>query len=204
MIHKIAILILSLMNIMIFSQNDKDVLLLYKSVIEKSDSLSAIGKISQIDSKKVLSDAKSADKEYPESYFKKSMEYFRNCGYNESAFLFYLGKMRAEDLNHSGGKEYYNPSEEYQVYLEEGLFIYLSADAANYAQILKMALEYYLNNPYSYISKTKGYQKLKDPKNYSQLIKVLEGEKTKVQAELNAQRDEMISRIEPYFQMLKE
>lgn len=203
MIRKIAVLILSLINIMIFSQSDKEVLMLYKNVIQKSDSLLAIGKISQIDSQKIFSDAKSADKEYPESYFRRSIEYFKRGRYNESAFLFYLGKMRAEDLNNLG-HEHYSTGSEYETILEEGLFIYLSADADNYAKILQMAMNFYNENAYSYISKTKGYQKLKNPKNYSQLIKVLKGEKTKVQAELNAQRDEMINRIQPYFQMLKE
>ncbi|MPS73969.1 MAG: hypothetical protein E2590_12615 [Chryseobacterium sp.] len=204
MIRKTFIATLFLCNILTFAQSDKDVLLLYKNVLEKSDSLSSIGKISQIDSKNVLADAKSADKEYPEKYFKKSMEYFRNFGYNESAFLFYLGKMRTEDLNQSGGKEHYNLSEEYQVYLEEGLFIYLAKDAGNYARVLKMAKDHYDANDYSYISKTKGYKKLKDPNNYSQMIKALKEDKGKIQAELNAEREEMKNRIMPYFQMLKE
>lgn len=188
---------------MIFSQSDKEVLLLYKNVIEKSDSLLAVGKIAQIDSKKVLSDAKLADKEYPVKYFEKSMEYFRNHQYNESGFLFHLGKMRTEDLNNLGQEHYTNGSE-YDTLLEEGLFIYLAVDADNYAKVLKMTQDYYENNDYTYISKTKGYKKLKDPKNYSQMIKTLQEDKGKIQAELNAEREEMKKRITPYFQMLKE
>ncbi|MFC4685712.1 hypothetical protein ACFO4P_02055 [Epilithonimonas pallida] len=188
---------------MIFSQSDKEVLLLYKNVIEKSDSLLAVGKIAQIDSKKVLSDAKLADKEYPVKYFEKSMEYFRNHQYNESGFLFYLGKMRTEDLNNLG-QEHYTTGSEYDTLLEEGLFIYLAVDADNYAKVLKMTQDYYENNDYTYISKTKGYKKLKDPKNYSQMIKALQEDKGKIQAELNAEREEMKKRITPYFQMLKE
>ncbi|GGG61371.1 hypothetical protein GCM10007332_24060 [Epilithonimonas arachidiradicis] len=188
---------------MIYSQSDKEILLLYKNVIEKSDSLLAIGKIAQIDSKKVLSDARLADKEYPEKYFEKSMEYFKNHQYNESGFLYYLGKMRAEDLNNLG-QEHYTTGSDYDTILEEGLFIYLSADADNYAKILQMAMDFYNENPYSYISKTKGYKKLKDPKKYSELIKMLQGDKTKIQTELNMQRDDMKNRITPYFQLLKE
>lgn len=202
MVRKISVALLVLLYSMIYSQSDQEMVLLYKNVIEKSDSLLTIGKISQIDLKKVLADAKLADKAYPELYFKKSTAYFKNSQYNESGFLFYLGKMRAEDLNHLG-KEHYTTGSEYDTVLEEGLFIYLSADAENYAKILKLATDYYNENPYNYISHSKGYQKLKDPKNYSQLIKVLEGEKTKVQAELNAQRDDMKNRITPYFQMLR-
>ncbi|SMP91690.1 hypothetical protein SAMN05421679_103213 [Epilithonimonas pallida] len=201
--RKIIVPILFLFNIMIFSQSDKEVLLLYKNVIEKSDSLLAVGKIAQIDSKKVLSDAKLADKEYPVKYFEKSMEYFRNHQYNESGFLFYLGKMRTEDLNNLG-QEHYTTGSEYDTLLEEGLFIYLAVDADNYAKVLKMTQDYYENNDYTYISKTKGYKKLKDPKNYSQMIKALQEDKGKIQAELNAEREEMKKRITPYFQMLKE
>jgi hypothetical protein len=67
-----------------------------------------------------------------------------------------------------------------------------------------MTQDYYENNDYTYISKTKGYKKLKDPKNYSQMIKALQEDKGKIQAELNAEREEMKKRITPYFQMLKE
>jgi len=202
MLRKIIITTLFLCNILIFSQSDKEVLLLYKNVIEKSDSLLAIGKIAQIDSKKVLSDAKLADKEYPEKYFKKSMEYFKNYQYNESGFLFYLGKMRTEDLNNLG-HEHYNTGSEYETLLEEGIFMYLAVDADNYMKVLKMAQDYYNTNDYTYISKTKGYKKLKDPKNYSQMIKVLQEDKGKIQAELNGGREDMKNRIAPYFQMLE-
>jgi len=202
MLRKIIITTLFLFNILIFGQNDKEVLLLYKNVIEKSDSLLAIGKIAQIDSKKVLSDAKLADKEYPEKYFKKSMEYFKKYQYNESGFLFYLGKMRTEDLN-SLGQEHYSTGSEYETLLEEGIFMYLAVDADNYMKVLKMAQDYYNTNDYTYISKIKGYKKLKDPKNYSQMIKVLQEDKGKIQAELNRDREDMKNRIAPYFQMLE-
>jgi len=202
MLRKIIITTLFLFNILTFGQSDKEVLLLYKNVIEKSDSLLAIGKIAQIDSKKVLSDAKLADKEYPVKYFEKSMEYFKNSQYNESGFLFYLGKMRTEDLNNLG-QEHYNTGSEYETLLEEGIFMYLAVDADNYMKVLKMAQDYYNTNDYNYISKTKGYKKLKDPKNYSQMIKVLQEDKGKIQAELNAGREDMKNRIVPYFQVLE-
>lgn len=188
---------------MIFSQSDKDALLLYKNVIEKSDSLLAIGKIAQIDSKKVLADAQLADKAYPDLYFKKSMEHFENHRYNESGFLFYLGKMRTEDLNNLG-QEHYNLSSEYEVLLEEGLFMYLALDKDNYAKVLKMAKDHYDTRDYTYISKTKGYKKLADPKDYSKMIKALQEDNGKIQAELNAEREDMKNRIIPYFQMLEQ
>ncbi|MPT33221.1 MAG: hypothetical protein E2600_16480 [Chryseobacterium sp.] len=200
--RKIFIASLFLCNILTFAQSDKEVLLLYKNVIEKSDSLLAIGKIAQIDSKKVLSDAKLADKEYPVKYFERSMEYFKKSMYNESGFLFYLGKMRTEDLNNLG-QEHYNTGSEYETLLEEGIFMYLAVDADNYMKVLKMAQDYYNTNDYTYISKTKGYKKLKDPKNYSRMIKVLQEDKGKIQAELNGNREDMKNRIAPYFQMLE-
>lgn len=200
--HKIFITSLLFCSLYIFGQDESTELLLYKNVIEKSDSLFAIGKISEIDSKMVTNLAKKSDMEYPSKYFENSLQLFKDSKYNESAFLYYLGKMRTVDFNNYGNGHFQLSADE-NVTLEEGLFMYMALDADNFVKILKMVKDFYQTNDYLYISKNKGYQKVKSPGNYSELITEIEHNKPKAQQEFSTQRDEMKKRILEYLQYFK-
>lgn len=199
MMHKILITSFLFCFLYIFGQDESSYLLLYKNVIEKSDSLLAIGKVSEMDSKMMMDLAKKSDREYPSRYFQNSLQLFKDSKYNESAFLYYLGKMRTADFNNSGNG-HFQPSTDDNVTLEEGLIMYMALDADNFVKILKMAKEFYQNNDYLYISKNKGYQKVKNPGNYSELIAEIENNKSKAQQELSSQRNEMKKRVLEYLQ----
>lgn len=202
MMRKILITSFLFCFLYIFGQNENMDFLLYKNVLEKSDSLFAIGKISEIDSKMMMDLAKKSDKEYPLKYFENSFQLFKDSKYNESAFLYYLGKMRTTDFNNHGNG-HFEPSTDDNVILEEGLFIYMALDADNFMKVLKMAKDFYRTNDYLYISKNKGYQKVNSPEIYSELITAIENNKSKVQQELSLQRDEMKKHILEYLQYIK-
>ncbi|WBV59955.1 hypothetical protein PFY12_13010 [Chryseobacterium camelliae] len=202
MMHKILITSFLFCFLPIFGQDESSDLLLYKNVIEKSDSLFAIGKISEIDSKMVIDLAKKSDREYPSKYFQNSLQLFKDSKYNESAFLYYLGKMRTADFNNYGNG-HFQPSTDDHVILEEGLIMYMTLDADNFVKILKMAKDFYQTNDYLYISKNKGYQKVKSPENYNELITEIENNKSKARQELSSQRDEMKKHVLEYLQYFK-
>lgn len=142
MMHKIFITSLLFCSLYIFGQDESTELPLYKNVIENSDSLFAIGKISEIDSKMVTNLAKKSDMEYPSKYFENSLQLFKDSKYNESAFLYYLGKMRTVDFNNYSNGHFQLSADE-NVTLEEGLFMYMALDADNFVKILKMAKDFY-------------------------------------------------------------
>lgn len=196
----LCILLLCFQNI--FGQSEDDMLLMYKKMIEKSDSLKTIGKISEFDSKKIETIAKKLDKEYPIRYFEASRDYFKNSMYNESAFLYHLGKMRTADFN-KNEEAYYEPTSDIGVFLEEGIFIYLATDIDNYNKILKMAVGFYNKNDYTFISKNKNYHKLINPTNYSEIIEVFETKRAESAQELKQARDEMTSKVYEYLPLLE-
>lgn len=184
------------------SEDDSDYLLMYKTMIEKSDSLKSIGKLSEFKVKNIEEIAKNLDKNDPSNYFETSYHYFKDSKYNESAFLFHLGKMRTEDYNKSG-KGYYEPRGDIGMILEEGIFMYLATDIDNYKKILKMAVDFYNKNEYTFISKTKNYHKLINPTNYTEIIDTFQNNRKESEQDLKKGREEMTSKIYEYLPLLE-
>lgn len=177
-----------------------DYYLYYKRLVDAADSIKTQKKTVEFDSKKLFEETKKLDKEnYPGAYITKANDYYEKGKFNESGFLYYLSQLRATDFNAST-LGHYNKSETANM-LEESSYLFLSADVANYHRILKMAIDYYEKEPYIYLVKhDKAYKKQSVTGRYRELLKLLDTKDPKMIAEIQAGRQEMIKRINEYYE----
>ncbi|WP_300673272.1 hypothetical protein [Soonwooa sp.] len=180
-----------------------DYILYYKRLVDAADSIQAHKKTVAFDSKKLFEETKKLDsKNYPDAYIRRANEYYKKGKYNESGFLYYLTQLRAADFNASTLGHYGN--DETADMLEENSYLFLSADVANYHRILKMAIDYYEKEPYTYLVKyDKTYKKQPVEERYCEMLKLLETKDPKVIAEIQDGRQEMIKRINEYYEASK-
>ncbi|SKB70760.1 hypothetical protein SAMN05660477_00707 [Soonwooa buanensis] len=184
--------------------NDElDYILYYKRLVDAADSIKTHKKTVEFDSKKLFEETKKLDKEnYPGAYIAKANDYYKKGKYNESGFLYYLTQLRAADFNASTLGHFNN--DETANMLEESSYLFLSADVANYHRVLKMAIDYYEKEPYTYLVKyDKTYKKQPVVERYCELLELLETKDPKVIAEIQDGRQEMIKRINEYYEASK-
>lgn len=177
-----------------------DYILYYKRLVDAADSIQTHKKTVEFDSKKLFEETKKLDKEnYPAAYITKANDYYKKGQYNESGFLYYLTQLRAADFNASTLGHYSN--DETANMLEESSYLFLSANVENYHKILKMAIDYYEKEPYIYLVKhDKAYKKQSVTGRYRELLKLLDTKDPKMIAEIQAGRQEMIKRINEYYE----
>lgn len=209
----IILLISLLIPSQVFSQSESDSIIIqsYQNVVVKSDSLFKIGKIADFNKKEVIGLSKKMDKQYPLEYLNQSFKYLKEGKYNESAFLYFLAKMRVKDFEANGNGMFKRGKDSYDNFVYEGgaskydneineiVVIYLSKDINNYKNILKEATDYYDKNSHAYFKGNNNYKKVKDPMKYKQLISEFEKDPKKVSEELKLFWKDMANKINGYF-----
>ena len=184
------------------AQDEFDIIRQYKKALVKSDSLLANGTIATINLKELLATTKKLDQEHPNEYILQAMAYFKEGNFNESGFLYNLAKLRLADWNKNNVGAFYDFSGEKNMQLEEGLFLYMGADIDNYKRVLELALNYYQDNEYLYISKNKNYHKAEVPEEYSAMLKEFDENRETVKLGLFEIREDMRKKVEGYYLML--
>lgn len=184
------------------AQDEFDIIRQYKKALVKSDSLLANGTIATINLKELLAITKKLDHKHPEGYILQAMSYFNEGNFNESDFLYNVAKLRLADWNRNNVGAFYNFSGDQKMQLEEGLFLYMSADIDNYKRVLELALNYYKDNDYLYISKNKKYHKAAIPEEYSAMLKEFDENRETVKQGLFETREDMRKKVEEYYLML--
>lgn len=187
-----------------FAQDEFDVIRDYKKALVKSDSLLANGNISEINLEELLSATKKLDNQHPSGYIDQAIKYFKESKFNESGFLYNLIKMRLVDWNKNNVGAYYDFLGDQKVYLEEGVFLYLASDVDNYKKVLQLAINYYKENDYLYISKKPGYHKAKIDEDFNEMIKEFNENRETVKQGLFETREDMRKKVEGYYLMLNE
>ncbi len=202
-IFNLSILILFLnMSESGFAQDEFDIIRDYKKALVKSDSMLAKGTISAMNLKELLITTKKLDNEHPKGYIVQSIAYFKEGKFNESGFLYHLAKMRLVDWNKNNLTAYYDFSGEENVYLEEGVFLFLASDIDNYKKVIELAINYYKQNEYIYISKKSLYNKAQIPEKYNEMLKELDENRETVIQGLFETREDIRKKVEEYYLML--
>ena len=202
-IFNLSILILFLiMSESSLAQDEFDIIRDYKKALVKSDSLLAKGTISGLDLKKLMTITKKLDNQHPSGYIAQAIVYFKKGDYNESGFLYHLVKMRLVDWNKNNKGAIYDFLGDENVYLEEGVFLYLAADIDNYKSVVELAINYYKENEYLYISKNDNYNKAEVPVEYNEMLKEFDENRETVKQGLFETREDMRKKVEGYYLML--
>lgn len=194
-----------LISVYSYSQNSEETELLmeakgYKNVIAKSDSLLKAGKISNFNKEEVIALAKKLDKQYPLDYLSHSLQYLKEEKYNESAFFYFLAKMRVADFNANSIHHHYEGlGSDSDNYLNEVVVTYLAIDINNYKNILQESVDYYDKNSHSFFKNDKKYKKTEDPMEYRKIITEFELNPEKTSGELKEFWDDMATKIKNYF-----
>lgn len=187
-----------------FAQDEFDVIRNYKKALVKSDSLLAHGNISEINVEELIMVTKKLDNQHPSGYVEQALNYFKESKFNESGFLYHLTKMRLVDWNKNNTNAYYDFYGDEKVELEEGVFLYLSADIDNYKKVLQLAINYYKENEYLYISKKPGYHKAEIDVKYKEMLQEFDENRETVKQGLFETREDMRKNVEGYYLMLNE
>ena len=180
-----------------------DFWLYYKRLVDAADSIQAKTKSVEFDTKSLFAETKKLDAQsHPMFYFEKAQEYYQKGKFNESGFLNCLGKMRATDFNTNDVGHFVKGENEHL--LDESVYLFLSADVANYKRIILLAIDFYEKNPYTFLVKNaKSYKKKPVESEFRQLVKVLSTTDPKEVAEIQMGRKEMIDRINEYYEAYK-
>lgn len=185
-----------------FAQDEFDIIRDHKKALVKSDSLLANGNISEINLNELITVTKKLDNEHPSGYIEQALKYFKESKFNESGFLYNLAKIRLVDWNKNNVGANYHFSGDQKVHLEEGVFLYLAADIDNYKKVFELALNYYRENEYLYISKKPGYHQAEIPTEYKEMLKEFNKNRETVKQGLFETREDMRKKVEGLYLML--
>lgn len=185
-----------------FAQDEFDIIRAYKKALVKSDSLLANGNISEIDLDELIAVTKKLDNQHPSGYIDQALNYFKESKFNESGFLYNLAKMRLVDWNKNNVDAYYDFYGDQKVHLEEGVFLYLASDIDNYKKVLELAINYYRENKYLYISNKPDYHQAEIPTEYKEMLKQFDENRETVKQGLFETREDMRKKVEGLYLML--
>ena len=185
-----------------FAQDEFDIIREYKKALVKSDSLLANGNISEINLEELITETKKRDNQHPSGYIEQAVKYFKQSKFNESGFLYNLAKIRLVDWNKNNVSAHYDFSSDQKVHLEEGVFLYLASDIDNYKKVLKLALNYYRENEYLYISKKPGYHQAEIATEYKEMLKEFDKNRETVKQGLFETREDMRKKVEGLYLIL--
>ena len=198
MTKTISLFILTLF-ISIFSYGQEE-LKLYKNIYRTSDSLKLIGHIKDIDST-IFKTANKLDKQHPLKFFETSGELLLKAKFNEASFIYYLGLMRFRYYNSVNPD--YQPSGDGALFgslkytMDEPVNMYLRTDIDNFISIIKMTIDYYGKNDFTFYTNQKDIEKFNlQTKSYLDLVTELETNKTQYSEQWDAERKTMEKNIE--------
>ncbi|TDG35589.1 hypothetical protein EZJ43_13285 [Pedobacter changchengzhani] len=185
-----------------FAQDEFDIIRIYKKALVKSDSLLANGDISEINLDELMTVTNKLNNQHPSGYVDQALKYFKESRFNESGFLYNLAKMRLVDWNKNNVGVYYDFYGDQKVELEEGVFLYLAADIDNYKKVLELALKYYRENDYLFISKKPGYHKAEISEDYKEMLSAFDKDRETLKQGLYETREDMRKKVEGLYLML--
>ncbi|WP_312089337.1 hypothetical protein [Chryseobacterium sp.] len=195
-----GLLLFVLVSFQLKAQTDQELVNGYRNVIIQSDSLLKIGKISNFNKEEVISLARKLDSQYPLQYLSNSLKYLNQKKYNESAFLYFLGKIRKKELDKSNGfNNYDGVGGDADNFINEVVVTYLASDGDNYKNILKKVITYYERNSYTYLKNNKSKKPSEELNEYKKIIDRIESEPEKSKQDLKEFRDDMATKIKEYF-----
>ncbi len=133
---------------------------LYKRIYKTADSLKSIHKTSYIDTDSLFIKLKELEKKDPYGFFDVIDGYMLKSKFNEASFVYFLGTMRYEYYN-SVNPDYNNSRLLNNLFEVFGGYLihYLRTDVDNYINIVKMSVDYYINNDFAFFSKNNNIEK---------------------------------------------
>ncbi|MEO5911567.1 MAG: hypothetical protein ABIP95_11810 [Pelobium sp.] len=106
------------------------------------------------------------------------------------------------DWNKNNVTAHYDFLGDQKVYIEEGVFLYLASDIDNYKKVLELAINYYRENEYLFISKKQGYHKAEIDVEYKEMFQEFNENRETVKQGLFETREDMRKKVEGYYLML--
>ena len=183
-----------------FSFGQDEQLQKYKQLIQLADSLNQSGHHFTV-SARAYDSAQKSDGQHPAAYLEAASAYIKEGGYDDAAFLYYLGMMRYSYYNSSNPN--YKASNDgalassLQYVLGGVLNIYLAANVENFIQALKNTVDYYSKNDYLFYPKKRDSAKYNQPvEALNKLIKDLTINSSKYKKVWEEQRKSMLDMIE--------
>jgi len=165
----------------------------YKRIYKTADSLTTLGKESYIESDSLFIKIKELEKKHPYTFFDVIDEYMLKSKFNEASLVYFVGLLRFGYYNsvnpdYNNSKLLNNLREVFGGYLNH----YLRTNADNYIKILKISVDYYINNDFAFFSKNNDIEKFNMQINpFNEHLKDIEINKENYVARWKAERNKI-------------